>query len=424
MHMNMEYKKESELVISTSKEALSAKKFIDKINKKFPEGDTPLMTRSIVEELLKEYSRVFMPGVTVDDVMKELITNGFIVEPVQEKETIAEEVVLYRATPKPSGLKIVDDEAVLKILEDNKFMESLEKEVFKNTQELDRVYEQALTLGSGSHREIIESNDNYYQEFAHLIKGGQDEINKDLESLKERKDQFKKNNEALDPEKALKLEQTKKVATIVERAIVHSVTDLHWYGDSITIEPTSQFDDVKRGVDDVMQIKKEGESSFLGLGIDVTYRGLLSNQYREKLFTLLHSIKDGYQTKIKYFKNNEGEPMKEFSIPKTILFFDMKDVKDLAYMVKNIDSEEISQEFKNSTQKTKVMNQLIIQCEILASFAEDAQNPVFRKYNDVLASIKELSWTNPDIKEILDTRHEDDVSKHIRFLIEEFKSNN
>ena len=42
----------------------------------------------------------------------------------------------------------------------------------------------------------------------------------------------------------------------------------------------------------------------MGLGIDVTYRGLLSESYTDKFHALLGSIKNGYKTKIKYFKNH------------------------------------------------------------------------------------------------------------------------
>lgn len=416
--MGIEFKPGMDGAVGISREALSAEKFKKLIEKKFADVESPEMNESFVRGFVEANARNLMPGVTIDQVMIEFKKGGFIVEPQKPKPSKKEDEMIGYRTPK---LKVVHDEVLNKQLEDNKFSETLEKEVFRNEAELNTVYERSLLLGSEGRREIVEG-DEYYKEFAHLVKGGQEEIDNDLKSLKERKNLFQEKTEALDPVKSKKSEQAKKVATIVERAIVHSVTNLHWYGDSITIEPTSQFDDVKRGVDDVMQITKEGESSFLALGIDVTYRGLLSNQYREKLFTLLNSINSGYQTKIKYFKNNEGQPMKEFAIPKTILFFDMKDVKDLVYVVKNIDNPEIAEEFKQGSQKIKVMNQLMIQCEILAEFAEEMQNPIFKKYQEVVASIKELSWTNPDIKEILDSRHEDEVSKHVRFLIEEFKA--
>jgi len=49
------------------------------------------------------------------------------------------------------------------------------------------------------------------------------------------------------------------------------------------------------------------------------------------------------------------------------------------------------------------------------------QNDVFRKYFAVLNSLKELSWENPEIKKLLDSRHDDEVSKHMDYLIAEFK---
>jgi len=147
----------------------------------------------------------------------------------------------------------------------------------------------------------------------------------------------------------------------------------------------------------------------------------LSEQYKTKLFGLLKNIQENKKTRIKYFKNHKNEMMREFSAPKIILFFDMNDVKEMLHLIKNIDNPKVVEAFKNSPQKFAVMNQMIIQCEALAQFAEESKNDIFRKYTEIVSSIKELAWKNPDIKHILDARHEDDVSKHMKYLIEEFK---
>ncbi len=404
-----------------SKEEVSAPK-IKKAFEKQVDFETLPRDEAAVRAFISEKARLLVPGTDVEKLIDHLKKTGFILPEEKKKKEPEPEIFLETRYQKlEGGLKVVEDDELKRQLEENKFFESLREGVFKNEVELEQVYEKSLLLGKKESVEQIEETDEYYSQFAKLVKGGEEEIKKDIESFKELKKTFEKNNSQLEASKAQKAEQAKKVATIVERAIVHSVSNLEWYGEDVSIEPTSQFDDIKRGVDDILQIRKEEADSFLGLGIDVTYRGLLSEQYRHKLFTLLKSIQSGYSTKIKYFKNHQGECMREFSVPKTILFFDTGDVKDLVNMVKNIDNPDVMEGYKNSPMKFKVLNQMLIQCEILAEFAEEFQNPVFRKYQEVVSTIKQLSWKNNEIKKILDARHEDEVTKHMKYLINEFK---
>lgn len=404
-----------------TKEEISAKK-IKGLFEKRADFEHALATEQAVRDFITEKTRFLIPGTNIEGVITELKKNGFIAAEQKKKPEPAPEIFIETKYQKvEGGIKVVEDEHLKKQIEENKSFETLKDGVFKNEAELEQAYEKSLSLGKGD-LEQVEETEEYYHQFAHLVKGGEEEIKKDLKDLNNLKDIFEKDKARLDSRLAHKVEQSKKVATIVERAIVHSVSVLEWYGEDVSIEQASQFDDVRRGVDDVMQVKTEGVDSFLALGMDVTYRGFLSEEYKQKFTKLIKSIQEGHATKIKYFKNRQGEPMKEFAIPKVVLFFDGNDVKDLVDMVKNIDNPEIMKKYKESPMKFKVLNQIIIQCELLAVFAEEYQNPIFRKYQEVVATIKELSWKNPEIKKILDVRHEDEVTKHMKYLIEEFKS--
>lgn len=384
-------------------------------------------TDESIKKALSE-NRLLFTGVTDEDIQEaitELRKSKII--PVVEKniKPIPEEIIHIETEHiKLAGLTVVEDEDVLKQLEENKFFIELEeKNIFKNDKDLDDTLDKSKLLGKEGKKEVIETIE-YYNEFSDkgLIKGGREEVKKDFQSKEERKELFKKETESLSSEKSNNLEKCKKIATIIERSVAYGVSYLGWYGDHISLETTCEFDDVKRGTDEIFEIEKDGdESSFMGLGIDVTYRGLLSKNYKEKFHALLESISDGHKTKIKYFKNHKGEMMKEFAVPKIVLFFNIDDVKDLVHMVKNIDDPKIKEEFKNSPQKFKVMNQMIIQCEILADFADKHHNSIFRKYIDIVSSIKELAWKNPEIKQMLDSRHEDGVSHHMKYLIKEFE---
>lgn len=383
-------------------------------------------TDESIKKTLSE-NRLLFTGVTDEDIQEaitELRKSKII--PVVEKniKPIPEEIIHIETEHiKLAGLTVVEDEDVLKQLEENKFlMELEEKNIFKNDKDLDDTLEKSKSLGKENQKESTKETKEYYVRFSHLVKGGVEETEKDYRSLEEINELIKKQTQLLESGKAKNIEKCKKIATIIERAIAYGVSYLGWYGDHISIGTTCEFDDVKRGTDEIFEIEKDGdESSFMGLGIDVTYRGLLSKNYKDKFHALLGSISDGHKTKIKYFKNHKGEMMKEFAVPKIVLFFNIDDVKELVYMVKNIDDPKVKEEFRNSPQKFKVMNQMIIQCEILADFADKHHNSIFRKYIDIVSSIKELAWKNPEIKQMLDLRHEDGVSHHMKYLIKEFE---
>lgn len=405
-----------------TKEAVIARKFNDWIIKKGVNVKDLDSEEKIKELILK--SHTLMPGVKPEDVIANLKESEILSE-VKEQKIIKPkkpEKVFKTESEILPGITEIEDKEIKRILAENKFFEELEKDVLKS-EEMDDILEKSYSLLGIEESENQTETIEYYNEFAEagLIKGGLKEIQDNFKKLKDRIKLFEEEKNKLTREEINRVENNKKIATIIENAVAYGVSDLEWYGDNVSLKKTSQFDDVKRRIDGVLEVRKEEyENSFMGLGIDVTYRGLLSESYKEKFRGLLESIKNGHKTKIKYFKNHEGEMMREFPIPKIVLFFNIDDVKELVYMIKNIDNPKVKEEFKNSPQKFTVMNQIMIQCELLADFAEKSRNTIFKKYIEVVSSIKELAWDNPELKRIIDARHEDEVSKHIKYLIDKF----
>jgi hypothetical protein len=250
------------------------------------------------------------PGVTPESVVAEMKRMGLLRAPVVKKEeekNIASEPEMISNFKKLQGIIEVDDEDIKQMLIENKFSEELANNIFKNDKDLDDVYDQAIALEKNY---PVEGKD-YYEGFVDLVDGGLKEIENDLQSLADRQQLFKSKIDTLPVGETKKSEKMKKIATIVECGIAHAVTNLKWYGDNVSIEPVCQFDDIKRGVDGVLQISEQAEeeeiqNAFLALGVDATYRGLLSQEYKEKFAKLLNSIAKGFKTKIKYFKNHQG----------------------------------------------------------------------------------------------------------------------
>ncbi len=154
----------------------------------------------------------------------------------------------------------------------------------------------------------------------------------------------------------------------------------------------------------------------------MTGQGLLSKEYKDKLSRLLYTFKDGYKNKLKYFKNSKGEMIEELAVPEIVLFFDEENVKDLVYMVKNSDNPDKQEEFKKYPQRLTVMNQVIIGCRLLSKFAKESKNNISEQYDALLDSIGALGAKDPEIRELLNEGREDEISRHMKYLIEEFKT--
>jgi len=335
-------------------------------------------------------------------------------KPKEETKIILEPEFIPTIVPKiETNLKVVNDEALETNLSNYEEVKKTKEEkdaLLDDNTDIDTIYNQVMQLEKAK---ILETDD-YYYEFTKLGYT-KDEIEKNIIEIKTREKQFAEKG-SVDKKKS------KKIAAMTEIALEYGVSELKWYGENIEIEQTSRFDDIKRGVDGVLKIRKEKtESDFIGLGIDATFRGLYSEQYKEKIFALLRSIANGYKTKIKYFKERNGELKKEFAVPKIVLSFDTTDVKNLVYMLSHVDDSKIQNIYKDHNIKFEMMNQIMVQCEKLAGFAKKHSNSIGEGYANTLQSIEDLKNNNDTISRSVMSRHGSKISQHFDVLISEFE---
>ena len=207
--MSMEWKPSSpqqsastgETILASSKEAV----VIKKLQAKLEEQKLRLATMSEAEVSTMLASMRMLPGVTVDTVLAAMLKAKMIIPPPVAKPVLPTVKVTNQVAL--SGITSVDDpqarslaEARLKeeaerkekrrnkILEEEAHADTLEKDIFQSARDLDLVYVKALSLDNESEREKPE---NYYA-FAEagLIKGGREEVEKDLAELSLRQKQF------------------------------------------------------------------------------------------------------------------------------------------------------------------------------------------------------------------------------------------
>lgn len=347
--------------------------------------------------------------------------SGLIKEPVikkTKKEKVIEHIDL-RKEDIGFNIKEAKDTKLQKekIQENMNFSELREVNIAGNKERVARLFENINT-------QETESLD-YYMQFANITKGGADQVRSDFESLVHRKDYLENLKNNLDNTSQERIEHAKKIAAITEKGIDYAISNLDWYGPRVNMKETSQFSDIKRSVDNLLEISKDDEEKdFVGIATDVTFRRLEEKAFDGKYFKLLENIRDGYKTKVKYEKDSEGNMMKEFPVPKVLLHFEYSDIgmfMDILEKSNSESGEELKERYENSPQKIKYLQQIVHQCKILSSFAKKYKNNIFRGYDTIINSITELSWENKDIKEALETSSNNKVSQKLSELTLEFE---
>lgn len=119
-----------------------------------------------------------------------------------------------------------------------------------------------------------------------------------------------------------------KLATILE-AIVHENAELSdWFGPDAHTIKSSRFDDIKHGVDTIVELRETGTSaSHLALAVDAT----LSIDLAKKFERIKGEIERGELTKVKYFASEHLGVRGELSrLPRVVIGTDAKTIKELA----------------------------------------------------------------------------------------------
>ncbi len=233
-----------------SKPELAADGFMRQIVKNGVEQ--AIFTEEQIGELLAGY-KIRLPGVTSGEIMEVLKQRGIVRPQVVEKAAKSPKPIEYIPTEyvKVEGLKEVGDENIKKILDKNHFFDEMEKRIFGNEGDLNQTYEKALGLG----KEYILETDEHYYEFASagLIKGGREQVERDLIDLRRKRKDIEQKNSLKGPGKT----NGNKISTIVERSVIHGATNLDWYGKNVRVTYAGEFNDLLRGIDDVLEKKRK-----------------------------------------------------------------------------------------------------------------------------------------------------------------------
>lgn len=159
-------------------------------------------------------------------------------------------------------------------------------------------------------REIVDAYRPNESDFTDLYPAA--EINEDLKEVARL--------EALYKEKELTEKEVylEKISAVYEAVIADQISQNAWFGEDCDAVPASRFDDIKNGVDVITVFKKDNETQYMGMGVDVTF-----SSDEKVLEKKLESIKDRIRSHslpfVKYFTDPATGAHKNLFIPKVIV---------------------------------------------------------------------------------------------------------
>ncbi len=188
---------------------------------------------------------------------------------------------------------------------------------------------------------------------------GEANVEIDLRYVKEMKERFAANDTT--QEKNLK-----RISDVFERIIMEQIELHDWFGPNTMTVAASEYDDIKNGVDIIVEITEEDSraSSHLGLGIDITY----NTNLEKKFLRIKNEIKSGKLTEVKYFQSADGSFTGRLNrIPRVVIGVQKETIAELMKLTLNKKKKELAQHVIQYVILSEIYTQLIF----FAKFARD-----------------------------------------------------
>ena len=188
-------------------------------------------------------------------------------------------------------------------------------------------------------------------------------------------------------------------------------------GQDVFILETSEFDDIRAGIDAVVEILRGGAFSHLGLAIDVTYG---KQQIEKKLERIRNEIDYYDLPRVKYFISQGGDFKGELgNIPRVVIAVSRKQINELASLWLNIDFlrkrvhadkagktanlrarlRELQTKLVNHPLQIEVLAQIELQLETFANYATwKNKERKGEKFKNILSIIRMIQTGKKEIK--------------------------
>jgi hypothetical protein len=186
----------------------------------------------------------------------------------------------------------------------------------------------------------------------------------------------------------------KNFSRIYEATILSLIETNNLLGDNSRIALTSEWDDIKNGVDGVVIFNgKDKNEYFGGLEIDVTFSSTDST-LEKKIESIKQCIRSGDLPSLKYFKDPTTGEHKKISLPKIILGSQQSSAEGLARLWgSTLDNK--NEKLKNHPIQSKIIMESLMQLRYFFEFAKNLSDAtrdlnMKEKYKDIYIKYAEM----------------------------------
>ncbi len=212
----------------------------------------------------------------------------------------------------------------------------------------------------------------------------------------------------LPPEKRERKIEAQEMARIFEGIMINQKS---WFGMNADIFPTSRFDDIKHGVDAIIQHKIGDAYSHNGVAIDVTFAG--PKPVFKKLEKRIDQVRKGHLSTVKYFHSPEAGIRGQLSeIPAVVVGASGDTMQELVNLFASHEDGKLS----SHPVQFQILDQIKTQCDFFIELAEKENVPnkekiiaAYQKLGRQVDSVlkqKNLVYKDPAVKNIRDSFHE------------------
>lgn len=181
-----------------------------------------------------------------------------------------------------------------------------------------------------------------------------------------------------------------------------------WFGLSAETIPTTKYDDIKGGIDLIVEHKIGDAYAHDGIGIDVTYSG--HNGLRRKLERLVSRAQKGQLSRVKYFSSSRNNMRGEMSqIPLVVIGCTGDTMKELT----NLFAEKNDKELALHPIQFQFLEQMKVQAHTYMDIAEKSKDNnsgtdnVIKAYGDLIKRIEQIEKAKSRLYEPMKMRQRD-----------------
>lgn len=261
-----------------------------------------------------------------------------------------------------------------------------EPEGGKHEPDLEEIYKKTHEIAEYAAIDIDEFRDLY----------GDDIVDRDEEEIKRLETEFERarqeSRRVMSAEEWLGNEKKRELAEIFEAVFYEHAEMSDWLGPNATVTKASRYDDIKNGVDSIVEFapdEDKSRTSHLALAVDVT-TSRSDDVIWEKIARIKQEISSGSLTRVKYFKSENLDIRGELqNVPRTIIMADAwKTAKELGALFVKKENKKLAEH----PIQHQIIDELLLQFRAFGDYAKkEGQEDIYRKYKrlaDIVLAIK------------------------------------